>query len=455
MIVSEKISLRNRVLNAGMWTLAGFALSTIIRFGSNLLMTRLLAPEMFGVMAIATTVMVGLGMFSDLGLKQSVVRSKRGNEPVFLNTAWSIQIVRGLLLWIGALCVSLIVLLLAKMGRTPAESVYAVPSLPYVISVLSFSAVIGGFDSTKLIEASRDLSISQYTKIEIASQILGLAAMITWASIDRSIWALVAGSLSSSLAKVTLGHATLPGVRNRWQWDKAVASEVIHFGKWILMASMLGFLVNSGDRLLLGGLVDSKTLGLYSIALLCVGIIDGILSRIIGDVTFPAFSEVVRERPADLKRNYYSFHSVIATVAYLASGVLMASGQSIITLMYDRRYEQSGWMLQVLAAILLTAPFRMATQTFMALGQPKLQSNIVLARLVLLFALTPLFFHLYGLPGAIWAIVISQFSTVPFIIFYNRRNNVFHLYKELLFFLWFPVGLGVGKLLAIAITTWK
>jgi O-antigen/teichoic acid export membrane protein len=436
-----------------MWTLAGFALSTTIRFGSNLLMTRLLAPEMFGIMAIASTVIVALGMFSDLGLKQSIVRSQRCNDSLFLNTAWSIQIMRGGLLCAGGLLASSVVYLAGRHGWAPAGSVYADPNLPNVLAALSFTAAIGGFDSTKLIEASRDLSIRLITRIEISSQALGLLVMLAWLSVDHSIWVLVAGTIASSSARVALGHVTLPGTRNRLRWDKRAASELIHFGKWILMASMLGFLVNSGDRLLLGGLVDPKLLGLYAIAGMFVGLVDGILSRIIGDVTFPAFSEIVRARPGDLKRSYYSFHGVIATVAYLTSGALVASGQSIITLLYDKRYEQSGWMLQVLAVALATVPFRLGTQTFMALGRPKLQSNIVLVRLILLFLLVPLLFHFYGFSGAICAVVVSQFSSVPFTVFYNIRNGVFNLYKELLYLAWVPAGFAAGKLLAFVITS--
>ena len=78
----------------------------IIRFGSNLVMTRLLMPEAFGVMSIATTVMVGLAMFSDLGLRQFIVQSSRGNDPSYLNTAWAIQILRGALLWVVSVAVS-------------------------------------------------------------------------------------------------------------------------------------------------------------------------------------------------------------------------------------------------------------------------------------------------------------------------------------------------------------
>src|SRR6267378_378285 len=94
-------SLRHRVLKAGLWSTAGFGLGLVIRFGSNLLMTRLLLPDMFGVMAIATTIMIGLSMFSDVGLRQSVVQSPRGGESSFLNTAWTIQVLRGVLIWLA------------------------------------------------------------------------------------------------------------------------------------------------------------------------------------------------------------------------------------------------------------------------------------------------------------------------------------------------------------------
>src|SRR6185503_3747388 len=99
-------ALRARVLHAGGWTVAGFGISQAIRFGSNLIMTRLLVPEMFGVMAIATMVMMGLAMFSDLGLRQSVVQSRIGYKPEFLNTVWVLQIVQGITISLVAIGVS-------------------------------------------------------------------------------------------------------------------------------------------------------------------------------------------------------------------------------------------------------------------------------------------------------------------------------------------------------------
>src|SRR5215207_7839275 len=137
MPVSDKITLKQRIMRAGLWSLTGYVISYTLRFGSNLFMTRQLVPEMFGVMSIAMMVLVGLALFSDVGLKPSVIRSERGHEPVFLNTAWVVQILRGVTLWCFALLICLLILLASRFELAPKSSVYDNPSLPYVLAVLS------------------------------------------------------------------------------------------------------------------------------------------------------------------------------------------------------------------------------------------------------------------------------------------------------------------------------
>jgi O-antigen/teichoic acid export membrane protein len=446
-----EISLKQRVLKAGVWSLSGFALSSVIRLGSNLLMTRLLAPEMFGVIALAFTMIMGLSMFSDVGLKQNVVFSRRGHDAIFLNTAWVLQASRGILLWVLACCLCFAIVVAVRFDLVPLGSVYAAPILPYVLAALSFSVVISGFESTKFLEGSRNVLLGKITSIEIISQIAGLLGMLIWVLVDRSVWALVAGALTSSLVRTILSHIWLPGTCNHWQWDNEAAREIVHYGKWILLASVLGFLVNSGDRLILGGLVDSTTLGLYSIACLIVGSLEGLLSKIMSDVAFPAFSEVVRNRITDLKKNYYRILFILASASYFASGFLITSGRSLIDLLYDRRYEDAGWMLAILAASLMAVPFRLSIQSFLALGLPKLQSYIIIVRLCSLFILTPIAFSFFGFGGALVSIVLSHFSYLPLIIFFNAKNQLFDLSRELYLLLWLPFGLANGKIVALAL----
>src|ERR1700716_1779097 len=132
-------TLKQRVLSGGAWSLVGYAASFVIRLGSNLFMTRQLLPEMFGVMAIASLVLAGLAMFSDVGLRPSVVQNKRGDGPVFLNTVWVTQILRGVVLSSFAISLSLLIPLAGRLDLVPRGSVYDNPNLPYVIAALSLT----------------------------------------------------------------------------------------------------------------------------------------------------------------------------------------------------------------------------------------------------------------------------------------------------------------------------
>ena len=358
------------MLRAGGWTVAGFALSQAIRFGANLVMTRLLVPEMFGVMAIAMMVMYGLALFSDLGLRQSIVQSRRGGEAAFLNTAWAVQIGRGFVIWAAALAVALGLVAVNAVGLSRPAACTRDPILPHVIAILSLCAVIAGFESTKLYEASRSLSLGRITQIDLASQLAGVLCMISWAALDRSIWALVAGGLCAAAARTLLSHAWLPGTANRWQWESAAVREIIGLGKWIFAASILGFFVNSADRLVLGALTSAAVLGVYVIAFLIFSAVEQVLASIVGDVSYPALSEVARERPADLRSTYYRFHLAVGLPACSAAGALMVAGEPLVAALYDARYAQAGWMLRFSRVALVTLPFRVATQCFLVLGEP-------------------------------------------------------------------------------------
>jgi O-antigen/teichoic acid export membrane protein len=379
------------------------------------------------------------------------VQSKRGNDPAFLNTAWSIQIIRGGLLWFLALGISMLVVHANSRGLVPRDSVYADPNLPYVIAVLALGAVIAGFGSTKTAEASRNLALGRLMLMDIIGQIAALICMLGWIWVDRSIWALVAGSICWSLTITLLSHIWFPGTANRWQWDPTAFHEIFHFGKWIFISSILGFLAANGDRLLLGSLVDATLLGVYVIAFQIFSSIEQVLAGIVAGVGFPALSEIARERPAALKASYYRIHMPVASVAYTCSGILMVSGQSVIELLYDPRYAQAGWMLRVLAAALLTAPFQIAIQCFVALGKPRVLSKVLALRLAVLAVAMICGYYLFDVSGALLGLVASHLLCLPMIIFHCVRHGLFDLRRELLFLPMVLVGMVVGWILTFVI----
>jgi O-antigen/teichoic acid export membrane protein len=192
-------------------------------------------------------------------------------------------------------------------------------------------------------------------------------------------------------------------------------------------------------------------LGVYVIAFLIFSAIEQVFARIVGEVSYPALSEVARERPADLRSTYYRFHLAVGLPACAAAGVLVVAGEPLITALYDARYAQAGWMLEVLALALVALPFRVATQCFLVLGEPRMMSRICVMRLVAIGLLTPVCFHFFGLAGALWAIVLSHFAWLPTTIAFVIRHRLFDLRQELALVPAFLAGLAGGQVLSYAL----
>lgn len=444
--MSTSVSLRSRIIRASTWTFGGHAAAQILRLLSNLILTRLLVPEMFGVMVIANVIMFGLALLSDIGLNQSIVQSGRGNDPAFLNTAWTLQVIRGGLIWLSALLIGVLLHLLAASGLLPLASTYADPVLPYIVGALSFGALINGFASTRLPMASRTLALGRMTLMDILCQLAGITLMICWATVDRSIWALVAGALFSNLLRVALSHMMLPGPGNYLHWDNSSYKEIFGYGKWVFLTSILGFAASNGDRLLLGALVSPATMGLYSIAFFLVNALQELLSKLAASVAFPALSEVARERPGAMKAVYYKFRLPLDIAALFFSGLIFSAGHLIIEILYDQRYEMAGAMIEVLCIGLFEARFVLAGQCFMAMGMPKLLAPIILIRLIAVFVLLPIIFHFWGFHGALWVAGGSALFTLPLIIFLKIRHGLFSLKHELSVLPLLAVGYGLGEI---------
>ena len=407
-------------------------------------MTRLLVPEMFGLMSIVSVLMMGLSLFSDLGLRQSIIQSKRGRDERFLNTIWSFQIIRGFSIWGFSALVAIGVYIAQSLQWMPANTVYAEPLLPLIIPVSTLGMIIGAFEPTWTALASRDLQQARLVKIDLICQITGVIAMVSMAFYSRSIWALVLGSLISGISRSIIVNFIIKEKRNHFEIDKTYIGEIFHFGKWIFLSSIIGFLAMNGDKLLLGGLISTNDLGVYNIASFMIGAVATIVSRLLGGVAYPALSETVRDRPYDLHRIYYRFRLPFDAGIMFLAGLLFASGQTIIQLLYDSRYEDAGWMLNVLALSLIALRYNLADQSYMALGKPKMMTMLTLTRTVALFVFLPIAYNQFGLHGAIWAIVGSYFSSFPMAIYYKKTHQLLDIKKELITLPMIFVGLACG-----------
>src|SRR5690606_26150346 len=153
--------------------------SQVIRLGSNLVLTRLLEPEAFGLATIVTLVNQGLIMFSDLGLLPALVQNSRGGEEPFVNTTWTLQVLQGVVLFI-----------IAALLSWPMASFYGYDELAWLIIVGSSGLVAKGLSSQARFTLRRHMNIGPLVSLELGTQVLGTLVTVVLAFMLRSVWAL-------------------------------------------------------------------------------------------------------------------------------------------------------------------------------------------------------------------------------------------------------------------------
>lgn len=396
-------SIKKRAIRGSLWTLSSYGASYVLRFGSNLILTRLLFPEAFGLMSLVQTFMTGLEMFSDVGVLPSIIQNKRGDDPKFLNTAWTIQSIRGFALWICACIIAF-----------PAAQFYQEPMLIQLLPVAGITSLIGGLDSTKLASANRHLRLGRVTLIGLGSYVAGLLVMITWAWMYKSVWALVVGGIVSTLMKMVLSHLVLEGERNRFNWDQESLVALSRFGRWIFISTVLGFLASQGDRLLLGRLLDVRFLGVYTIALAMSSLAQSLIQELSGKVLFAAYSEVVRERPERLYLILRKNRLILATAGLGFSLFFVLFGEKLIEILYDDRYLEAGWILRVLALRMVINSLNLTYgDVLLAKEKGFVITGLIATKVCILFLAMFVGFQLGGTHGVIVGIVAAEWLLYP------------------------------------------
>lgn len=447
--------LRARMLRSGAWLVGSNLGSQVLRLASNLVLTRLLLPQDFGLMAAVNTLYFALVMFSDLGVWQSVVKSPHGDDPRFLGTAWSMQMARAGLLALGVLGMVLGLLLGQGAGVFAPDTVYADSRLPWMMSVFALCALLQGGESMRLATAQRQLHGRVMARLELSSQLAALFVTLGLAWWTQTVWALLAGTLIGSAMRTLLSHLVVPGAPVRPCWDRSHVRELLGFGKWVLLSSVVGFLAAHGEKLILGATLGLATFGVFAIAGNLLAAAMGVYSTINGRVIFPSLSQALRDGDeTGLVRVYTRVQQIADGFLGLLTGMLLMAGQWVVWLLYDARYHEAGWMLQWLSLGLLAMRHQVVEQLMFARGMPAWVTTNNILRAVLLATAVPAGYTLAGERGAIAGVVLSQFASWPLSLYFKYRQGLLHWGTERW---WLPallVGMAGGSIVHLLLSAW-
>jgi O-antigen/teichoic acid export membrane protein len=424
-----------RTLRSSAWTIGGNVAGQALRFANNLGLTYLIEPRLLGLMGTVHVFLSGLQLMSDFGVGPSLIQNPRGEERAFQDTAWTLHVVRGAMLWLVTLPLGPLLAWLYR-GQEGAES------LMWLVPMVGLVALIGGCHSTAIYMRNRRLDMRPLVLLDLGAQLAGCAVGLLWGWLSPSLWALVAGVLTHQIVYTTASWRL--GPHNRPRWERETLTAVVRFGRWIWFSTMLTWGAQQIDRLLLPALLRFDGLAVYQVAAMIAVIAPETVHLLGSRVLFPAMAELVRGRDSALSLRIMRMRRPIVLAAVAGLLVLAVAGDVFVHLVYPGAFRDAGWMLRLLAvAAIPQAVIASSWYGFFALGRSAVPMLLQLSRLLLKVLAMYCGWSCAGMHGVVVGIVAAEMLHYPIVAVALHRHGILQLRLDL------PVLAGAAVVAAL------
>ncbi len=389
-------SLSQKVARGGLWVFSLRITNRGLGFIRTIILARLLAPSDFGLLGIAMLAISTLETFSQTGFQAALVQKKE-NIECFLDTAWTVSVIRGIVLFA-------ILFFSAPIIAEFFNSAQAT----LVIKVIAVSTLFSGLRNIGIIFFQKELRFSRQFIYELSGTLVDLGVALTLAFILRNVWALVWGGLAAHFIRLIMSYILHP-FRPRIRFEKEKFQELFGFGRWVLGSSILGFLITQGDDIFVGKMLGVTALGLYQMAYLISNLPATEITHVISRVTFPAYSKLQDDLPK-LREAYLKVLQLTAFISMpLAGGIFVLAPEFVTIFLGDK------WMpmIPAMQALVLSGLVRSIQAStgpiFLAVNRPYIIPKWQAIRLIVLVVLIYPFSIHWGILGVSFAVFFSTF----------------------------------------------
>ena len=411
----------------------GYGITAILRLGSNMILTRMLAPEIFGLAVIITSAIFVFQLLTDIGTGAFIVRHPTADQRVF-RTLWTVKLFRGIALFV-------VVFVAAPL----VAAAYNAPELTNAIRVSALTFVINGASSIAQFIGVRDRRILRMAGIDLIAFLIGTTTIIVAAYFLRSYWAFVIGALVSACVSFVFSYTLYPQFKIGFSWEKEARSEIWNFSKYVLPSSLITIFLTEFDKFVMANSFPKEELGFYMLAAGLLSAVSQLNGKYTSRVFSPKFAHAARTAPETMKTAYYTLRIRFMLIMAFLFGGLIGTGDLIAQILFDDRYLRTGFYIALVAFGKFGALFQGASNVALVnLGYIKATMHASIVRMVWMIVATPIGYYLNGPIGMIIAIHLSWWVLMVFQMWRLRKVGVFVFQQEILPFIAGGAGLAIG-----------
>jgi len=401
-------TLSERVVHGGLWVFALRIVDRVLMLGRTIILARLLAPNDFGLFGIATLALATLESFSQTGIDAALIQKKEETKS-YLDSAWAIQIIRG------------IVIAIIMFAGAPLVGIFfEEPRAIMLTRVLAIAILLFDLRNIGIVYFQKDLEFHKQFVYRFGGTIADLAVAIPAAFILRSVWALVFGLLARNCVYLILSYIIHP-FRPRFKLDWSKSKELFNFGKWIFGSSVLVFIATQGDDIFLGKILGVTMLGFYQMAYRISNLPATEITHVISQVTFPAYSKLQEDISA-LSKAFNQTFLVTVSISLPISAAIFIFAPGFVKYVLGSEWLPIIGPLRILAIFGLTRSITASWgPLYQATGEPKYLIYSQILRVLGIFLPIYWLAVIYGLNGVCISVIIGQLSVLLFHLFYTYK----------------------------------
>jgi len=317
-------------------TIFGRGLGTLVSLGSTIVLARIVGPEAYGILGMATVVSGLFGVINNSGLSLSLLQKKELSESEMNSVFW-LQLVLSLVVVAG------------MMACAPLFGwFYDRDEVTWVILSMAPGLLVMGAYIQHRALLRRKMAYRSLAAVHLGS-VFGSAALgIAAALVGAGYWALVLKELAVHL----ISFMGLWGAEPWRPGRPAVRSDVRHhidFGKWLLASNIIQYSSRKLDLLLLGYYFGARTVGFYERSNALLYLPTSQLAMPLSSVVMPSLARV-QDDPERYRSIYAAALRVLAWVVMPISGFFVLSSDELVVVLLGREWLPSAPIFLLLGA---------------------------------------------------------------------------------------------------------
>lgn len=390
--------LANKLASGAAWMIIARFATRAIGIVSTLILARVLMPEDFGLVAMATSLVALIELLRAFGFDTALIQNQSASRDHY-DTAWTFNALFGL----GA---AIAVCLLAG----PAADFYKEDRVMPVMWVLAIGIAMQGFENVGIVDFRKYLQFDRDFLFALGSKVAAFVATVGVAIWLRSYWALVIGVLFGRFWSLGASYWMHP---YRPRFSLAARRELIGFSKWLLLNNTLLYLKSRASDFVIGSVSGARSLGLFNMSYEISNLPTTEIVMPINRAVFSGYAQIAGDR-GRLRTGFINVIAVIGAFAVPAGLGIAATSPLLVPLALGPRWLDAIPLIQVLSIYgVLIALQTNTLYVYIALGEPRTASLLNGLHVLLLVPSLIFATRLDGAVGAAWACLIVAVVTTP------------------------------------------